>query len=209
MNQIWQTVLAVIGSVGGAGVIIVAVVKFTTGLIAERLSQQYESKLTKELESYKSDLSKKNYISQSRFDMEFSIYGKLCESFLNMTDRAYFLFPTGLDLVSPNEEERREQYAERFRASASAIDNARTILGGNAPFIPVEFYESFEEILRLCTRQHNMYTWCGDLAADKDSSVTHKYSMECYERTNEIDKKFKSLIAKLREHLETLEVTEE
>lgn len=56
MEQIWQTVLAIIGSVGGAGAIIVAVVKFASNIIAERLSQKYETKISKELESYKAVL---------------------------------------------------------------------------------------------------------------------------------------------------------
>ena len=42
MHQIWQTALAIIGSIGGAGVIVSAVVKFSSNQIADALSKKYE-----------------------------------------------------------------------------------------------------------------------------------------------------------------------
>ena len=40
MDHIWQTVLAIIGSIGGAGPIIVAVVKFSSEQIAAPLAKK-------------------------------------------------------------------------------------------------------------------------------------------------------------------------
>lgn len=47
MNTIWQTVLAIIGSIGGAGVIICAIIKFASDKIADRLSAKYQLQLDK------------------------------------------------------------------------------------------------------------------------------------------------------------------
>ena len=58
MTSLWQTVLAIIGSVGGAGAIIAATVKFSADFIANKLSQKYEFKLNKELEEYKASLDR-------------------------------------------------------------------------------------------------------------------------------------------------------
>ena len=208
MSQIWKTVLAIIGSVGGAGAIIAAIVKFCSGMIAERLSQKYEIKMNKELESYKSLLSKKNYISKTRFDMEFSIYGKLCEKFLLMTDKVYYLFPI-FDQTPTDEQERKEMYENRYKEALLAIGDARDALGGNAPFIPSEHYDAFEEVLKLCITQSNMYSSYGAPARDNMTPEDRKVSREYYNKTREIDGKFKAIVAKLREYLETLEVTEE
>lgn len=81
MSEIWQTVLAIIGSIGGAAVIIGAVIKFASDKIAERLSAKYQLKLNKELEGYKSKLDNGNYISRAMFEKEFSIYQDLIEKF--------------------------------------------------------------------------------------------------------------------------------
>lgn len=117
MTQLWQTVLAIIGSVGGAGVVIAGIVKLTSNVIADKLSQKYELKLNKELEEYKAALDKKTYISRARFDMEFAIYGKLSEKFLSMVEATYSLFPSGLDHLPLNEEEKKKVCIERYESA--------------------------------------------------------------------------------------------
>ncbi len=211
MQQIWQTALAIIGSIGGAGVIISAVVKFSSNQIADALSKKYELKLNKELESYKACLDKKTYISRTRFDMEFAIYGKLSEAFLSMRDATYWLFPSGLDRIPFDDEDKKQFFIDRYGKAGDAIEEAQKVLGANAPFIPTDFYNAFEDIRKLCMQQYNRYTLCGDLASErrKQAESTIKMADECYQRTDEIFKKHDELIDKLRKYLENLEVSEE
>ena len=211
MDHIWQTVLAIIGSIGGAGAIIVAVVKFSSEQIAAALAKKYEIKLSKELESYKAGLDKKTYISRARFDMEFAIYGKLSEAFLLMRDAVYWLFPSGIDRLPLEEDAKKQVFLDRYTKSGEAIEKAQTVLGSNAPFIPAEFYADFEEIRRLCMHQYTRYTWCGDLASEKQrqTDCIIRITDECYESTDKIFDKYEKLINKLREYLENLEVSEE
>lgn len=209
MATIWQTVLAIIASVGGAGVIICSAVKFTSDIIADKLSQRYELKLNKELEKYKSGLDKKTHISRTRFDMEFSIYGKLSEAFVSMEQATYWLFPDGIEMLPPNEEDRKKIFLTRYEKANEAIATAEKTLAANAPFIPSEIFKAFDEIRRLCTRQYNMYSWCGPLAKLRDPSERFlEQERECFNRTDEITKKKDHLMNQLREYLEDLEVVE-
>ena len=58
MSELWQTVLGIIASVGGASVLIWAVVKFSANRLADLLSQKYQAKLDQELETFKGEMEK-------------------------------------------------------------------------------------------------------------------------------------------------------
>ena len=75
--DIWKIILAALASVGGIGGLIIFVIKFSSNLIAERLSQKYQLSLQKELEKYKAGVENKTYISKARFNREFSMYLRL------------------------------------------------------------------------------------------------------------------------------------
>ena len=60
LGQIGTIIVACIVSAGGIGGIIVAIVKWSSNIIADRLSQKYQLQLDKEIEKYKTKLRKKN-----------------------------------------------------------------------------------------------------------------------------------------------------
>ena len=210
MEQIWQIVLAIIASIGGAGIIILGVVKFTSDMIAERLSKKYEIKMNKELEAFKAGINKKTYISRARFDAEFQIYRELSENVLTMIEATNWLFPHGLDVLPEDEKKQKEVYTKRYERAGEAIGTAQKSIRKNAPFIPDNFYQKFEEISKLCLQQYNMYTWCGALAHHTDGYSKAKAEAEnaCWERTDKIWKKRNELTAQLRDYLEKLDVLE-
>ena len=76
-----QIAIASIISAGGIGAIIVGTVHFSANLIADRLSKKYEAKLIQENEKYKSEISKKEYVSKTRFDTV-QISPERCEDFV-------------------------------------------------------------------------------------------------------------------------------
>lgn len=80
--DVGQIATAAIISAGGIGAIIVAVICFSTNWIADRLAKKFEAKLAQEMEKYKIELSKKEYVSKTRFDTEFKIYRDLSIVFL-------------------------------------------------------------------------------------------------------------------------------
>lgn len=211
MEQIWQIVLAIIASIGGAGIIILGVVKFASDMIAERLSKRYEIKLNKELEAFKAGINKKTYISRARFDTEFQIYRELSESVLSMIECTYWLFPSGLEHLPSDKEEEKKIYIERYNKAGDAIRLAQKSIRANAPFIPSGFYARFEELSKLCSQQYNMFTWCGALAPRQDVFPKTKVDAEtaCWKRTDEIWEKRTELTVQLREYLESLDVLED
>lgn len=211
MQQVWQTVFAIIGSVGGAGVIIVGVVKLASNIVAERLYQKYEIKINKELESYKAALDKKTYISRTRFDVEFQIYRELSEKVLTMVDSTYWLFPSGIDTLPQNEDKQKDLYLQRYQCAGEAINAAQKAIRANAAFISADLYSKFEDLSRLCARQYNFYTWCGALkeTAHEFCEVEANAKTQCWKRTEEISKKQEQLITELREYLEKIDIMEE
>ena len=52
----WEIVLAVLASIGGISGLILIVIKFSSNIIADRLSKKYEMKLSKEMETYKANV---------------------------------------------------------------------------------------------------------------------------------------------------------
>lgn len=82
MNKVWEIVVAVVGGLGGIGVIFGAVIYFTSNFIAERLQKKYELKLNEKFEKYKGNIDNKTYISKTKFDAEFGIYRSLSKAFL-------------------------------------------------------------------------------------------------------------------------------
>ena len=77
INIIIQIAIAIVISAGGISGIILAIIKFSSNIIADRLSKTYELKLNKELEKYKTRLDSKIYITKARFDKEFELYQQL------------------------------------------------------------------------------------------------------------------------------------
>lgn len=208
MTQLWQTVFAIIGSIGGAGVIIAAIVKFTADIIADKLSKKYELKLSKELEKYKSTLDKKTYISRARFDMEFAIYGKLSESFLSMVDAVERLYPISWDFLPEDRKEREEFIHDKREKASISIATADKVLGSNAPFIPKDIYSSFRELRLLCVHQFNAYALLGRADEDFIFNIGEEGEERRKQRTREILEKKDNLIDQLREYLENLDVAE-
>ena len=117
MNNIWGTVAAIITSFGGAGAIIYLAVRFSSDIIADRLSKKYQHLLDEKLEAHKSVLDKKNYISKVRFDTEFSIYRSLSGKLLEMCYETSMILPR-LDEVPVNPQEREQEYKKRFDKAA-------------------------------------------------------------------------------------------
>ena len=80
-NEIGKIVLELIAGIGGVGAVFIAVIRFSSNIIAERLTSKYELKLNKELEKYKANLESDNHISRALFDKEFNIYQKYSNIF--------------------------------------------------------------------------------------------------------------------------------
>lgn len=112
-SDIWKIILAALTSVGGVGSLMVLATKFASNTIAERLSQKYELKLQKELETFKSALTKREYVSKTRFDTEFRIYRELSQVFSEAIEGVHGIIPFG-EAYYPTDEKERNDYTQHL-----------------------------------------------------------------------------------------------
>jgi len=136
--KIAEIALTCIASVGGIGAIIVWVIKYVSDTIADRLSKKYQLQLDKEKEKYKTELSKKEYVSKTRFDTEFRVYQELSGKNLSMVYSAgeAVIITRGAPYSSNEVDQFIEKYCEQL--NDAEITNKRY-----APFIAKEIYEKY------------------------------------------------------------------
>lgn len=201
MSPFWQTVSGILASIGGAGVIIACVVKFTINRIADQLTIQYKNELDKELLKIKADLENDSHSYQVKFDKEFNLYGKLMDSFFEMVKKVYWLFPSGLDYPPTDESEKKAFYEKRYNDAYESLKNAQLNLASNSIFIPDDIYKRFENILTLSRIQFEKFPFCGQLVAVNGVNAILQAQIGCYTRTDQIQDEYDSLVKYLREYI--------
>ena len=214
MDNIWQVALAIVGSFGGAGAIIWACSRWVANLTAESIIRKTEFEFAKKLEDFKSKLDNKTYISKVRFDLEIEIYKELSAATLEMVMENCNLFPFGLTYSPQDKDTRLQYYQDNYKKASDTYNIAGNAIYKNAPFIPKDMWQAFDDIRKSCGIQINMYRWCGDLANEQRSpnepfnKTRAENSDKCFQRTQDIYNDMKSLMDKLREHIASLDVLE-
>lgn len=204
-EKITEIAFTVIASAGGIGAIVIGVIKFGADKIADRVSQKYQYKLDSEIEKLKSELSKKEYVSKTRFDAEFSIYRELSLSFSELVKSVSFLIPIGLAKV-PSDEDKRKEYEERnYKRTSEAFAKAQDALFSNMPFIPEDFFNGYYDLLKLAHLQTDAYERRFDVLYLVPQKEKEQYSMDDYKRTEELEEKWKKLNESIRNYLSKLE----
>lgn len=208
----WETVgqiaLAAIISAGGIGGIIIAVVKFSANQIADRMNQKFEASLTKELEKYKVELNKKEYVSKTRFDAEFSIYRELSKAFFNMVRDINTLVPAGYSERPANEDDYKKYLEECWHDSSQSFQIAQDTLVQNAPFISEEIYNDYFELIGLTQLQISAYTQRFNVSYFAPQEEKENFTRKDYKRAWEILQKSDALNKKIRNYLASLDVAE-
>ena len=208
MNGIWQIALAVIGSFGGAGAIILTCSRLVANITAEKIIKKTEFEFVKKLEDFKSQLEKKNYISKARFDLEIELYRELSESTLQMVFENNNLFPPGISFPPIDEEEWRKHYEENYKNAINTFNKANEAILRNAPFIPENIFQMFRDIKKLCEQQLIDYRFYGPHTSE-DRPYNEKRAEaadNCFERTRLIDNTMSTLLDNLRAHISNLDV---
>ena len=206
ISQIASIATACIVSAGGVGGVAMAVVKFTSNIIADKISAKYENKLEQALEKYKTELSKKEYVSQVRFDAEFEIYRTLSKEFSTAVKNISLMIPDGI-AYSPADEEKRTEYENKIYVDANnAVVVAQDVLYANGAFISEELYNKYNEILTLCSQQLNAFQRRYNVLYFASQEKKENYTDKEYERTTTIKEKWLELNNCVREYISKLEV---
>lgn len=195
MNIILKIAIAVVISAGGISGIILAVIQFSSNIIADKLSKKYELKLNKELEKYKTHLDSKIYITKVKFDKEFELYQQLSRNFFLMIEKLCTLYPL---LGSRYEDDSLQIVSNRiiFKEAQVATIEAQKSINSYAAFITKEFYDNYNEILKECK---------GLLCSYKPDEQPNDANFQTIEK---IRKMFEKLNEDLRDYLSKLEVIE-
>ena len=165
-------IVSTILSAGGIGGIIIAVIKFSSDFIANRLSKKYELKLSKSLEEYKARLDDGSYISRTMFDKEFEIYQNLTRTFseaLHSMQVYYGIKESStkiiaakdindfnprlqelLDDVKSGKAVTEIQMTELHNTMCEQFTQFKQVLDESAAFIPVDNYALFLQLFKLC-----------------------------------------------------------
>lgn len=204
--QIGSIVAACIVSAGGIGGITIAVIKFSSSFIAERLSANYENKLERALEKYRTELSKKEYVSKTRFDAEFGIYRELSATFCAMVKDISVMIPTGLSWMPAEKEAQIKYEDECYKTANTSTVKAQDSLYSSAAFIPEDFFKGYEEILSLCKQQLNAFTFRYNAMSLETEKEKRSLSKDEYKRTTEINEKWMKHNGVIREYLASLDV---
>lgn len=221
MSELWQTVLGIIASVGGASVLIWAVVKFSANRLADLLSQKYQAKLDQELETFKGEMEKQlesfrvkadktRYVSKVRFDTEFSLCRELMAAAHNMVSYTYHLYPK-TKKYSADPEKAKVYEDENWKNAGKYADEFMLLVQRNAPFISKDVYNAFMDLHSLCYENIETYAmkWDKGIIGNWETSQEKReMEIQATNRTQDITKKLDDVIEMLREHFAQMDVNE-
>ena len=206
LSQVLSIATACIVSAGGVGGIAIAVIKFSSNIIAERISVKYENKLERALEKYKTELSKKEYVSQVKFDAEFEIYRTLSKGFSTAVKNIILMIPDGKAYFPADKDKRKEYENNNYVNANNAIVMAQDALYANGAFISEDLYNKYNEILALCGQQLNAFQRRYNVLYFASQGKKESYTDKEYERTTTIKEKWLELNNCVREYISKLEV---
>jgi len=216
MDQIWKTVLAIVGSVGGAGLIIAFVGKWLAQLIADRIiqskQQQFEkdqaemrAKFELELEQYRTRAAEYTYVSQLQFETEFKVYQSLFQNLHQFGVCTSNLYPT-LEYVSRDPEEAKADYTERYENYLKEFNAFSSVLEQNAPFIPKVLYDAFVSLRQQAREISCMYPEIRIVNEPFFEEDNRKMAKDNYKNTREFRDNIAKLKDDVRDYLGTLRI---
>ena len=187
LDIIMEGALACVISAGGIGGIIIAVVKLSVASIEKR----FERKYTEKFAVFKSDIDKKQYISQVRFDAEFEIYKQLSRKYGELVLQI-MVKASNIDKYKLDDMHDKEMGEINYLAYQAVSE-----LYSSAPFIQEDIYNDFLNIYEMSRKL--LVQW-----GEEQRSSTNETKNDVCE-ANEIYQKYNDTIVKEREYTSKLE----
>ena len=185
--QWWQTLLiALCPSILSTIVAIVVPVTQIRSAKKERLAKyQYEME---------------QYISHTRFDMEFEIYKELSEKVVTLVSYCLSLFSKEFDYSSIGTPSQNDDDFSKHNKIVTLLNDANEAINKYAVFIPEKWYEKFDQIKVLCRKQLDA---SGDYILDGKigNRTIRSIKNECKKRNRQINNVFDELVNELREYI--------
>lgn len=187
LDIIMEVALACVISAGGIGGIIIAVVKLSVASIEKR----FERKYTEKFAVFQSDIDKKQYISQVRFDAEFEIYKQLSRKYGELVLQI-MVKASNIDKYKLDDMQDKEMGEINYLAYQAVSE-----LYSSAPFIQEDIYNDFLNIYEMSRKL--LVQW-----GEEQKSSTNETKNDVCE-ANEIYQKYNDTIVKVREYTSKLE----
>ena len=187
LDIIMEVALACVISAGGIGGIIIAVVKLSVASIEKR----FERKYTEKFAVFQSDIDKKQYISQVRFDAEFEIYKQLSRKYGELVLQR-MVKASNIDKYKLDHMQDKEMGEINYLAYQAVSE-----LYSSAPFIQEDIYNDFLNIYEMSRKL--LVQW-----GEEQRSSTNETKNDVCE-ANEIYQKYNDTIVKVREYTSKLE----
>lgn len=187
MDIIMEVALACVISAGGIGGIIITVVKLSVASIEKR----FERKYTEKFAVFQSDIDKKQYISQVRFDAEFEIYKQLSRKYGELVLQI-MVKASNIDKYKLDDMQDKEMGEINYLAYQAVSE-----LYSSAPFIQEDIYNDFLNIYEMSRKL--LVQW-----GEEQRSSTNETKNDVCE-ANEIYQKYNDTIVKVREYTSKLE----
>ena len=187
LDIIMEVALACVISAGGIGGIIIAVVKLSVASIEKR----FERKYTEKFAVFQSDIDKKQYTSQVRFDAEFEIYKQLSRKYGELVLQI-MVKASNIDKYKLDHMQDKEMGEINYLAYQAVSE-----LYSSAPFIQEDIYNDFLNIYEMSRKL--LVQW-----GEEQRSSTNETKNDVCE-ANEIYQKYNDTIVKVREYTSKLE----
>lgn len=224
-KEILEISATVIASLGGGSAIILGLSKWFGKLWANLILEEEKAKHQKEIEGYKSNLSKELarinaiqdqalYISKNQYDNEYKIYQKIWQSLHQCTLRSIQLYP-GYEEVPINEKERESYNEEKYKMFVKTFNDFSTTIEEYAPFYKEELYLAFKDLRTLCGEMGSIFKteefdkkYNATFAAVKDEPMSTEDRKRTMELRNLINNKKETLSSDMRTYLNSLKLKE-
>ena len=168
--------------------------------------EAYKAEIDKELEKTRAVLGNKNYITQKKFDVEFEMYQTLANSYYRLVKEATTLIPAGISLQPADPEVKKVCDQQTFEDLCKAISDTQEYLFRYAPFIQEDIYDGYNQILKLCNEHRLIFMTRWNRNDFRRQEEKESFSVNDYERTEKINKKYDEVNQLLRAYLQSLEI---
>ena len=209
---LWNHIWAALKQMGGVAILTIIITfivhRFNTRF-EKKIEHKYDAKiedlkveLDNQREHYKSLLEKRNYVSKTRFDTEFTICKELMIACKRMIDSIYFLFP------NRNAEEVFEckpKWTKRDQDYWLEAAKETKMFG------ELEVYDRFKEIHEQCRMNILIYMYRNEndpINEDVTQEERKKKIDEGYKRTWQINYQMSAIADMLRQHFQDMDIQE-
>ena len=222
IKWIWGHIWTALKQMGGVA-ILVAIMTFIVHKLNTRYEKRIEHKYDKKIEElkveldnqrehYKSLIEKRNYVSKTRFDTEFTICKELMISCESMIDSIHTLFPN-IELVKAYGSGNMwtPHHQEQWSNSADTVKDFSNKLEGYAPFISKEIYDDFRAALSICKK--NIYHYlCFNPNDPLYINVSQEKKTDMLTKAFEDSLKLSSMLSmiaeKMRQYFQNMDIQE-